>query len=230
MERKVRGFTLVEILIAAALSGITLTCVIQFFLGQLNQYRLISGNNRLCENLRLFSKFFEKDTHNSLEFYVFDSLDEALAFKKGDTISLPKSGDCVLFVTERGIVEKGRGTIYYVGEETELNGTDCYPLFRSVVSFSEEGKISVVKVAKSETETEIKLPDLPLPLGYIQKKDEDEKIFYTKDHKYFEKNGARIPGCRRGIYVNTILIQPELRGPASETSVNFCFFSRNPRF
>ena len=224
MERKVRGFTLVEILIAAALSGITLTCVIQFFLGQLNQYRLISGNNRLCENLRLFSKFFEKDTHNSLEFYVFDSLDKASAFKKGDTISLPKSGDCVLFVTERGIVEKGRGTIYYLGEK--LEDVDYYPLFRSVVSFSAEGKISV----KTKTKTKIELPDLSLPLGYIKKKDKDEKIFYAKDHKYFEKNGARIPGCRRGIYVNAILIQPELRGPASETSVNFCFFSRNPRF
>lgn len=217
MERKVRGFTLVEILIAAALSGITLTCVIQFFLGQLNQYRLISGNNRLCENLRFFSKFFEKDTHNSLEFYVFDSLKEALAFKKGD-----KPGDCVLFVTERGIVENGRGTIYYLG--TELDSGNYYPLFRSVVSFSAEKKISV----KPKTETE--LPDLSLPLGYIKKKDAKEKIFYAKDHKYFEENGARIPGCRRGIYVNAILIQPELRGPASETSVNFCFFSRNPRF
>jgi prepilin-type N-terminal cleavage/methylation domain-containing protein len=226
MKQKVRGFTLVEILIAAALSGITLTCVIQFFLGQLNQYRLISGNNRLCGNLRLFSKFFEKDTHNSLEFYVFDSLDKASAFKKGDTISLPKSGDCVLFVTERGIVEGGRGTIYYLGEKLKLNGTDCYPLFRSVVSFSAEGKISV----KTVTETKIELPDLSLPLGYIKKKDDDAKIFYTKDHKYFEENGARIPGCRRGIYVNTILIQPELRGLSSETSVNFCFFSRNPRF
>ena len=106
------GFTLVEILVAAGLASITLACIVQFFLTQLNQYYLISANNALNENLRLSSKFFEKDTHNSLEFYVFEDLTEALAFVKGTTeVTLPRAGNCVLFVTERGMVSGGRGDI-----------------------------------------------------------------------------------------------------------------------
>ena len=50
MRRKVRGFTLFELMMAATLAGITLSCIIQFFLTQLNQYRLIAANNQLNED------------------------------------------------------------------------------------------------------------------------------------------------------------------------------------
>ncbi len=234
-KRKVRGFTLFELLMATTLGGITLACIIQFFLTQLNQYRLISGNNQLNENVRILSKFFEKDTHNSLEFYVFDDLAGALAFKKGTTsVTLPKAGNCVLFVTERGVVDGGRGTIYYVAAQTTINGISCWPLYRAIVSFTAENKISEDEAGLSK-----------LPLGYIKtdgvsftKKFTDDTptsgIFYTIDHKRYGRNtGAEYPhvaGCRHGIYVGTTLVQPGLKGNASETSVNFCFFSRNPRF
>ena len=236
MKRKVRGFTLFELLMASALAGITLACIIQFFLTQLNQYRLISGNNQLNESVRVFSKFFEKDTHNSLEFYVFNDLDGALSFKKGSTqVTLPKAGNCVVFVTERGVVSGGRGTIYYVAEQAAtVNGISCYPLYRAIVSFTAENKIS-------ENEASLK----NLPLGYVKKdgnsfvkKFTDDTptngIFYTIDHKRFGRNTSaeypHVAGCRHGIYVGTTLVQPGLKGSASETSVNFCFFSRNPRF
>ena len=235
MKKRVRGFTLFELLMASALAGITLACIIQFFLTQLNQYRLISGNNQLNESVRIFSKFFEKDTHNSLEFYVFSDLADALSFKKGSTsVTLPKAGNCVMFVTERGVVSGGRGTIYYIAEQTTVNGISCYPLYRAIVSFTDENKIS-------ENEASLK----KLPLGYVKtdgnsfvKKFTDDAsntgVFYTIDHKRFGRNtGTQYPhvaGCRHGIYVGTTLVQPGLKGSASETSVNFCFFSRNPRF
>lgn len=237
-KRKVRGFTLFELLMATTLAGITLACIVQFFFAQLNQYRLISGNNQLNENVRIFSKFFEKDTHNSLEFYVFSNLAEALAFTKGSAVTLPKAGNCVLFVTERGMVEGGRGTIYYMGDQTKVNGILCLPLYRAITSFSNANKIS-------ETAENLK----NLPLGYIKdtgtegnpsffQKFTDNNtntgIFYTIDHKRFGRNtGTQYPhvaGCRHGIYVGLTLVQPGLKGLASETAVNFCFFSRNPRF
>ena len=218
---------------ASALGGITLACIIQFFLSQLNQYHLIAANNQLNENVRLFSKFFEKDTHNSLEFYVFDDLTAALAFTAGAAVSLPKVGNCVLFVTERGVVDGGQGTIYYVGASTEVNGITCYPLYRALVSFNENKKISQTAGSLSN-----------LPLGYVKADAEsfvqkftlnaNTGIFYTIDHKRYGRNtGTEYPhvaGCRHGIYVGTTLVQPGLKGEASETSINFCFFSRNPRF
>ena len=230
------GFTLVEVLVAGSLSCITLACIIQFFLTQLNQYHLIAANNSLNENLRVFSKFFEKDTHNSLEFYVFEDLTEALAFTKGSTsVTLPRSGNCVLFVTERGVVSGGRGDLYFVGEQTTVNGQDCYPLYRSIVTFSSSKKIN-------EKESDLS----KLVVGYIkpdnstafvkQFTDDDSKngIFYAIDHKRFGRNTTaeypHVAGCRNGIYVGTTFVQPGLHGEVSESFVNFCFFSRNPRF
>ena len=234
MKKRVRGFTLFELIMAAGLASITLACIIQFFLTQLNQYRLISGNNQLNETLRIFSKFFEKDTHNSLEFYVFDNLAGALGFKKGTAVTLPKAGNCVLFVTERGMVEGGRGTLYYVGDSVTLDGVDCWPFYRAIVSFSAAGEIA-------EDGNTLK----KLPLGYI-KGDEDSfvqlftdnnsntGIFYTVDHKRYGRYTAttypHIAGCRHGIYVGTTLVQPGLKGNLSAVPINFCFFSRNPRF
>lgn len=235
MKKDTRGFTLFELLIAATLASITLACIIQFFLSQLNQYRLIFGNNQLNENVRIFSKFFEKDTHNSLEFYVFENLEEALNFVKGTTvISLPAVGNCALFVTERGMVDGGRGTIYYIGEKTELNGVICWPLYRSIVSFTADKKIS-------EGKTKL----YKLPLGYIKDEGEyyftknfaiesNKGIFYSIDHKRFDrktdKQYPHVAGCRHGIYVGTTLVYAGLKGYTAETSVNFCFYSRNPRF
>lgn len=238
MRKKICGFTLFELIMSATLAGITLACIIQFFLTQLNQYRLIAGNNQLNENLRIFSKFFEKDTHNSIEFYVFDDLAEALAAKKGDAIhwavTPPKVGNCVLFVTERGMVEGGRGTLYFVGASVTLDGVVYWPLYRSIVSFTAQKKIS-------ETEDTLS----KLPLGYIKSvgesfskrlTDADSKtgIFYAVPHKRYGRNAdakyPHIAGCRHGIYVGTILAQPGLKGNASATPINFCFYSRNPRF
>lgn len=241
MRKKVRGFTLFEIMMAATLAGITLACIIQFFLTQLNQYRLISGNNQLNETVRIFSKFFEKDTHNSLQFYVFANLDAALAFKKGDAVTLPKAGNCVLFVTERGLVSGGKGVIYYVDENAvnhiTINETVCWPFYRAIVSFNGAGKISENEASLSK-----------LPLGYIKGVEDsfllsqkftdgnsNTGIFYTIDHKRFGRNDSdtsypHIAGCRHGIYVGTTLAQPGLKGEASATPINFCFFSRNPRF
>ena len=227
MKKRARGFTLVELLMASTLGGITLACIVQFFLAQLNQYRLISGNNQLNESVRIFSKFFEKDTHNSLEFYVFSDLTGARESVKGSGSS--SGGNCALFVTERGMVEGGRGVIYHIGAKTTVNGISCWPLYRAIVSFTNEHKISEAAGDLSN-----------LPLGYI-KNDGDSfvqkfgsGIFYTIAHKRFGRNtGAQYPhvaGCRHGIYVGTTLVQPGLKGSASETSVNFCFFSRNPRF
>ena len=234
MKKRVRGFTLFELIMAATLASITLACIVQFFLTQLNQYKLISGNNVLNETVRVFSKFFEKDTHNSLEFYVFNNLTEASAFKKGDAVTLPKVGNCILFVTERGMVEGGRGILYYVGGSVTLDGVVCWPFYRAVVSFSAQGKIA-------EAENQLK----KLPLGYIKRVGEsfskgftgansNTGIFYTIDHKRYNRNTdavyPHIAGCRHGIYVNTTLVQPGLKGNVSATPVNFCFFSRNPRF
>ncbi len=230
------GFTLVEVLVAGTLSCITLACIVQFFLTQLNQYYLIGANNALNENLRIFSKFFEKDTHNSLEFYVFENLTEALSFTKGSTsVSLPRAGNCVLFVTERGMVNGGRGDIYYVGDQVTINNQACYPLYRSIVTFSSSKKIQETASSLSR-----------LVLGYIkpnasttfEKKFTDgnskKGIFYTIDHKRFGRYTStsypHVAGCRHGIYVGTTLIQPGLHGKVSESFVNFCFFSRNPRF
>lgn len=228
MKRKDRGFTLVELLMASTLGGITLACIIQFFLAQLNQYRLIAGNNQLNESIRIFSKFFEKDTHNSLAFYVFANLpsngDQSLTFSGQST-----AGNCALFVTERGMVDGGRGIVYYVGAQTTVNGVSCWPLYRAVVSFS--GSFAINETANDLSN---------LPLGYIKTsgnsfvKKFSNGIFYTVDHKRFGRNtGTQYPhvaGCRHGIYVGTTLVQPGLKGSASESSVNFCFFSRNPRF
>ena len=230
------GFTLVEVLVAGTLSCITLACIVQFFLTQLNQYYLIGANNALNENIRIFSKFFEKDTHNSLEFYVFENLTEALSFTKGSTsVTLPRAGNCVLFVTERGMVDGGRGDLYFVGDQATINNQSCYPLYRSTVTFSSSKKINETAATLSR-----------LVLGYIKpdasttfvKKftDGDSKkgIFYTIDHKRFGRNtGASYPhvaGCRHGMYVGTTFVQPGLHGKVSESALNFCFFSRNPRF
>ena len=219
---------------AATLASITLACIIQFFLTQLNQYKLISGNNRLNESVRVFSKFFEKDTHNSLGFYVFTNVTDALNFKKGDAVVLPKVGNCVLFVTERGMVEGGRGTLYFVDESVTLDGVVCWPFYRAIVSFSAQGKIA-------ESENQLK----KLPLGYIKGvgdsfskgftgANSNTGVFYTIDHKRYNRNTdatyPHIAGCRHGIYVRTTLVQLGLKGDASATPVNFCFFSRNPRF
>ena len=232
MKKRARGFTLVELLMASTLGGITLACIVQFFLAQLNQYRLISGNNQLNESVRIFSKFFEKDTHNSLEFYVFSDLTGARESVKGSGSS--SGGNCALFVTERGMVEGGRGVIYHIGAITTVNGIKCYPFYRAIVSFTSAHKISEAAGDLSN-----------LPLGYIKNAGTDENpslsqkfsngIFYTIAHKRFGRNDTdakypHVAGCRHGIYVGTTLVQPGLKGSASETSVNFCFFSRNPRF
>lgn len=235
-EERRSGFTLVEVLVAGTLSCITLACIIQFFLAQLNQYHLIAANNALNENLRVFSKFFEKDTHNSLEFYVFENLTEALNFKEGSTsVTLPRAGNCVLFVTERGMVLEGRGDLYFVGDRTTVNNQACYPLYRSIVTFTSQGSINESADSLSK-----------LILGYIKPnatttfvkkftdKNSKKGIFYATDHKRFGRNTdgsyPHVAGCRHGIYVGTTFIQPGLHGKVSESSLNFCFFSRNPRF
>lgn len=230
------GFTLIEVIVAGALSCITLACIIQFFLTQLNQYHLIAANNTLNENLRIFSKFFEKDTHNSLEFYVFEDLTEALAFTKDSTsVTLPRAGNCVLFVTERGMISGGRGDLYFVGDETTINNQVCYPLYRSIVTFTSSKKISETASSLSKvTLGYIKPDDITTFVKKFTDGNSKKGIFYTIDHKRFSRNTAtyfpHIAGCRHGMYVGTTFIQPGLHGEVSESSLNFCFFSRNPRF
>lgn len=230
-NNKKGGFTLVEVLVAGSLSCITLACIIQFFLTQLNQYYLISTNNALNENLRVFSKFFEKDTHNSLEFYVFEDLAEALKFTKGSTVTLPRAGNSVLFVTERGMISGGRGDLYFVGDKTTVNRQDCYPLYRSIVTFplsADDSSLSKLIVGY------IKPDDSTTFAKQFTDGNSKKGIFYTIDHKRFGRyTGAEYPhvaGCRHGIYVGTTFVQPGLHGKVSESFVNFCFFSRNPRF
>ncbi len=162
-KRQSGGFTLVEVLMASFLACITLTCIIQFFLTQLNQYRYISSSNKINESLRIFSKFLEKDVHNALRFYVFDNLDNALEFTEGSSVTVPTVGNCVLFVQERGMVEGGRGVIYHVGEETTLNGQTCYPLHRALVTFSEAKKINEVVSSANDKE----IPLINLTVGYL---------------------------------------------------------------
>ena len=171
VKKRQSGFTLVEVLMASFLACITLTCIVQFFLTQLNQYRYISSSNKINESLRIFSKFLEKDVHNALKFYVFDNLDKALAFTEGNSITIPTVGNCVLFVQERGMVEGGRGVIYHVGEETTLNGQNCYPLYRALVTFSANKKINEVDPNKTQTTTSenSSIPLINLTLGYLPK-------------------------------------------------------------
>jgi len=258
VKKRQSGFTLVEVLMASFLASITLTCIIQFFLTQLNQYRYISSSNKLNESLRIFSKFLEKDVHNSLSFYVFNNLKEALDFKEPSSkITTPSVGNCVLFVQERGMVEGGRGIIYHVGEATTLNGQDCYPLYRALVTFSANKKINEVISPVNDQE----IPLINLTLGYLPKLNtettesgEDTNIstddwpqffsqaeitgiFYTNARKRagypLYDSAAKTPyvaSCRRGLFVGTRLIQPGFRGVHAETLCNFCFFSRNPRF
>lgn len=252
MKKRQNGFTLVEVLMASFLACITLTCIIQFFLTQLNQYRYISSSNKINESLRIFSKFLEKDVHNALSFYVFDNLDSVFKFTEDSSITAPTIGNCILFVQERGMVKGGRGIIYHVGEETTLNGQSCYPLCRALVTFSADKKIN-------ETADNL----INLTVGYLPKlKSENNKptessvntwpqffsgtnsknkpitgIFYTNARKRvgysLYNSAAQTPyaaGCRRGLFVGTRLIQPGFRGVHAETLCNFCFFSRNPRF
>ena len=114
-----------------------------------------------------------------------------------------------------------------------MNGVTCYPFYRAIVSFTSQKKIS-------ETEEDLS----KLPLGYIKSDEdsfsqqftllEDTGIFFHVEHKRFgRKTSADYPhvaGCRHGIYVGTTLVQPGLKGEASATPINFCFYSRNPRF
>lgn len=213
-----KGFTLVEVLTASILSCITLACIVQFFLTQLNQYRLISGNNQLSENLRIFSKFFEKDTHNALAFYVFENLDAALNFKKTDKVTTQHSGNCVLFVEARGIVSGGQGTLYYVGEKTTRNGQSCYPLYRAVISFNN----SKINERKNDLKN--------LSLAYLKETPEcfTNGIFYISSIRKF--TDTPIAGCRHGLYTKFKMIEPGLKGQAAETLCNFAFYARNPRF
>ena len=226
-KAKEQGFTLVEVLIAGTLSLVTLTCIMQFFLSQLNQYRLISGNNALSESLRVFSKFFEKDVHNSLEFYVFGNVDKAFTFEYGTTeVSAETAGNCILFIQEKGMVEGGRGILYFVDTEITKNGIACYPLYRALVTFANTHKIAENYEGLQK-----------LPMGYLKKTDQDlfainskTGIFATVDHRKFSEGGNYIPGCRHGAYLKAIFIQPGLRGASAESPFNFCFYSRNPRF
>ena len=258
MKKRQSGFTLVEVLMASFLACITLTCIIQFFLTQLNQYRYISSSNKINESLRIFSKFLEKDVHNALSFYVFNNLEGIISPENGN-FTLPTApciGNCILFVQERGMVEGGRGVIYHVGEAISLNGQDCYPLYRALVTFS-----SNVGTGKPINETKDTLTNLTV--GYLPKlttetaesgegtnnnttsndwpqffsQDETTGIFYTNARKRagypLYDSSAQTPyvaGCRRGLFVGTRLIQPGFQGVHAETLCNFCFFSRNPKF
>jgi hypothetical protein len=203
--------------------------------------------NKINESLRIFSKFLEKDVHNALSFYVFDDLAKALEFTEGSSVTVPTIGNCVLFVQERGMVEGGRGVIYHVGEELPLNGQDCYPLHRALVTFSpnaDTGKVinetkdtlinlTVGYLPKLNTETTESGEDTNIstddwPQFFSQ--DETTGIFYTNARKRAGENYPYVAGCRRGLFVGTRLIQPGFRGVHAETLCNFCFFSRNPRF
>lgn len=247
MKKRQSGFTLVEVLMASFLACITLTCIIQFFLTQLNQYRYISSSNKINESLRIFSKFLEKDVHNALSFYVFEDLTNALEFTEPSSkITTPTTGNCVLFIQERGMVEGGRGVIYHVGEKTKLNGQDCYPLYRALVTFSTQKKI----IETTDTLINLTVGYLPKPKSENNEptdagvndwpqfftQDETTGIFYTNARKRagypLYDSTAKTPyvaGCRRGLFVGTRLIQPGFQGVHAETLCNFCFFSRNPR-
>ncbi|MDR0392914.1 MAG: hypothetical protein LBH52_01640 [Puniceicoccales bacterium] len=235
MKNKSRGFTLVEIMLAGIMAGVFLTFCTQFFLTQLNQYYLISGNSKLSEQLRTFSKYMEKDVHNSLEFYVFPDLSSALSFTYAST-TFPKVGNCLLLIQERGMVEGGRGVIYYVGSECN-SGTKLayYPLYRALVTFSAAKKIveaaSVLNqlvvghLKKSATNTPVQLYSTTSPAA--------SGIFYATERRRFSTGTEyhpHIAGCRHGLYVGTTLMQPGLKLKVTETPCNFCFYSRNPRF
>ena len=246
MRKRQSGFTLVEVLMASILACITLTCIIQFFLTQLHQYRLINSNNKLNENLRILSKFLEKDVHNSLSFYVFNNLEEIISPENGN-FTLPTApciGNCVLFVQERGMVEGGRGVIYHIGEKITLNGQDCYPLYRALVTFSKEKKIiesadtlanlTVGYLPKLNSETaesgnETITNEWP---QFFSGTNSETGIFYTNNRRYAKDSDYNpyVAGCRRGLFVKTRLIQPGFNDINAETLCNFCFFSRNPRF
>jgi len=223
-RNKTSGFTLVEVITASILSCITLTCIVQFFLTQLRQYKLISNYNQSNENLRISSKFLEKDVHNSLEFYVFDDLEEALKFNFQDkeTLKSNKSGNCVLFIQERGIVDGGRGTIYFLGPRTinsisnEANTYYYCPFYRAMVSFK-NAKIEQTKNNLSK----LKLTNL------LASNNTEDRVFYISPRRQFS-NKEYMPGCRHGLYINFTLAFPGMMKPSLST--NFCFFSRNPRF
>lgn len=249
MKNRQDGFTLVEVLMASILSCVALACIVQFFLTQLNQYRLISSSNKLNENLRIFSKFFEKDVHNSLRFYVFKNLEEALNFQENaTTVNVPTVGNCVLLVQERGMVSGGRGIIYHIGEEADLYGQNYYPLYRALVTFAsnkmiQENKEDLINLTvgflykPADEEQEI-VSDGWTQLFEMKVDNETIKgIFYTNSRKRMgsalHNSNSEIPyvlGCRRGLFIGTRLMQPGIRGISSQTICNFCFFSRNPRF
>lgn len=215
-RKRNQAFTLVEVILASSLASITMACILQFFLTQLNQYRLISANNKLTESLRIFSKFLEKDVHFSLEFYAYDTFQKAA---EGTTPAAENLGNCLLLVQERGRVAGGRGIVYFVGDGVLKNGVAVYPLYRALVSFNSSRQII-------ETEANLKC----LFLGYIKgssgfnPENNKQGIFYT-----FNKDTA-LPGTRHSVYVCLTLTQPGLHGTVSETVANFCFYSRNPRF
>lgn len=239
LRSRKKGFTLVEVIIAGTLSTIVLAGIMQFFLAQLNQYRLISGYNKLNESLRIFGKFFEKDVHNALSFYVFSSEGNsttsgtALNFTKANMSSytFPKVGNCLLLIEERGMISGGRGTLYYVGSSIVRNGQLCYPLYRTLVTFNTSNKIAETASSFSN-----------LPVAYL-KPNADETgpvtffsyggstgIFYLDSRKMIDTEGIYTPGCRHGVYFKGTMLEPGLHGQSAELTTQFCFFSRNPRF
>ncbi|MDR2769431.1 MAG: hypothetical protein LBB19_02645 [Puniceicoccales bacterium] len=235
MKNKSSGFTLVEIMLAGVMAGIFLTFCTQFFLTQLNQYYLISGNSKLSEQLRTLSKYMEKDVHNSLEFHLFPDLSTALSFTYAST-TFPKVGNCLLLIQERGMVEGGRGVIYYVGSECN-GGTKLayYPLYRALITFSAAKKINetesvlnqlvVGHLKKSATNSHVQLYSTTSPAV--------SGIFYATERRKFSTGAEYHPhivGCRHGLYIGTTLMQPGLKLKVAETPCNFCFYSRNPRF
>lgn len=216
------------------MAGVFLTFCTQFFLTQLNQYYLISGNNKLSEQLRTLSKYMEKDVHNSLEFYVFPDLTSALSFTYAST-TFPQVGNCLLLIQEQGMIAGGRGVIYYVGSECN-SGTKLayYPLYRALVTFSAQKKIVetasvlnqlVVGHLKKATSSHVQLYSTTSP--------DASGIFYSTERRRFYGSADYYPhiaGCRHGLYVGTTLMQPGLKLKVTETPCNFCFYSRNPRF
>lgn len=233
---KNKAFTLVEILMASTLTGVALLFMLQFFLTHMNQYYWIVGSNQLCEDLRTFAKFLEKDVHNSLEFYVFENLNGAMDFSrkitttnKSPLITLPTVGNCALLVQEKGMVSGGKGIVYYIGTATSERGTNYLPLYRARVEFNNDGKIS--------TTTEDLAPFLVAKLkvtddGKIYKAytlSDKKGIFYMHDRRgsYHQHHFA---GVRHGFYVNSVIVEPGMHFKVAETPCNFCFYSRNPRF
>ena len=241
LRNKTSGFTLVEVITASILSCITLTCIVQFFLTQLRQYKQISNYNQLNENLRITSKFLEKDVHNSLEFYIFYNLQEALKFDfnaKG-TLNSNTSGECLLLVQERGTIDGGRGIIYYLGKKTStqkeeenekieqgsgsmVGGSSTYhrSLYRAMVSFKGS------KIEQTEDKlSKLKLADLRfiyVPTGIIS------STFYIVQRRKFNGTNILVPGCRHGLCAKFTMIAG--KGGKTSLDTNFCFFSRNPRF